>query len=93
MRLLLGWLVLLSAGLLSLPLAASVLDDHGAENWIVPVQVVAVALVGAALGAALPGFVSGSTGRRVAIGATYGIVAAVLGLAVFFLLLSGIDGA
>jgi hypothetical protein len=90
---LLGWLVLLAAGLLSLPIAASFLDDQGTENWILPVQVAVMLAVGALLGVALPGFVGGTTGRRVAVGAAYGLGAALVGLVVFFLLLSGLDGA
>lgn len=89
----LGWLLLLVAGVLGLPLAASLLDDRGTENWILPVQIVVVTLVGALVGVALPGFVVGSTGRRLVIGAAYGLAAGVVGVLVFFLLLSGFDGA
>jgi hypothetical protein len=89
----LGWLLLLAAGVLSLPLAAAFLDGQGTENWILPVALVVTALVGALLGAALPGFVAGANGRRAAVGATYGLAAAAVGVLVFFLLLSGFDGA
>ena len=89
----LGWVLLLAAGVISLPLAASVLDDQSTENWILPVDLVAMALVGALLGAVLPGFVAGTTGRRVVVGAAYGVAAAAVGVLVFFLLLSGFDGA
>ena len=88
-----GWVLLLLAGLLSLPLAAALLDDRGTENWILPVQLGAMALLGGLVGVALPGFVAGSTGRRLAVGAAYGLAAGVVGLLVFFLLLSGFDGA
>jgi hypothetical protein len=89
----LGWLVLVAAGILSLPLAAYVLDDQGTENWILPVQLGGMALVGALVGTAVPGFVVGSPRRRAVLGATYGLAAAVVGVLVFFLLLSGFDGA
>jgi putative effector of murein hydrolase len=89
----LGWLLLLAGGAVSLPLAATFLDGQGTENWILPVAVVATALLGALLGAALPGFVAGETRRRVAVGAAYGVAAAAIGVLVFFVLLSGFDGA
>jgi hypothetical protein len=89
----LGWLLLLAAGVLSLPFAAAFLDGEGTENWILPVALVLTALVGALLGATLPGFVAGATGRRTAVGATYGVATAAVGVLVFFLLLSGFDGA
>lgn len=88
-----GWLLLLAAGMLVLPLAASVLDDQGSENWILPVELGAMALLGALVGVAVPGFVAGTTRRQVAIGAASGVAAAVMGVLVFFLLLSGFDGA
>ena len=86
-------MLLLAAGLLSLPLAASFLDDPGTENWILPVQLGVVALLGALVGIALPGFVAGGTGRRLAVGAAYGLAAGLVGVLVFFLLLSGFEGA
>ena len=89
----LGWLLLLAAGILSLPVAASFLDDRGTENWILPFQLAAMAVLGGLAGVALPGFVTGGTGRRLAVGAAYGLAAAVVGLLVFFVLLSGLDGA
>ena len=78
---LLGWLVLLAAGMLSLPLAAYFLDDQGTENWILPVQLGGMALIGALVGVALPGFLTGSTRRRAIVGAAYGVGAAVAGAA------------
>jgi hypothetical protein len=90
---LLGWLVLLAAGLLSLPLAAYALDDQGTENWILPAQLGGMAVVGALLGVALPGFLAGSTRRRALVGAAYGVGAAVVGVLLFFLLLNGFSGA
>jgi hypothetical protein len=88
-----GWLLLIAAGMLSLPLAAYFLDDQGTENWILPVQLGGMALVGALVGIALPGFLTGSVGRRPALGAACGVAAALVGVVVFFLLLSGFEGA
>lgn len=88
-----GWLLLIAAGMLSLPLAAYFLDDQGTENWILPVQLGGMALVGALVGIALPGFLTGSGGRRAALGAACGVAAALVGVVVFFLLLSGFEGA
>lgn len=85
--------MLLAAGILSLPLAATFLDDQGTENWILPVQLAAMALLGGLVGVALPGFVSGATRRRLAVGAAYGVAAALVGVLLSFLLLSGFDGA
>ena len=42
--------VLLALGVLSLPLVAYFLDGEGAENWILPVQLVLMAVVGAVVG-------------------------------------------
>lgn len=88
-----GWLLLIAASMLSLPLAAYFLDDPGTENWILPVQLGGMALVGALVGSALPGFVAGSGKRRAALGAAWGVAAALVGVVVFFLLLSGLEGA
>jgi hypothetical protein len=90
----LGWLLLLAAGILSLPVAASLFDEQGSENWILPVQLGGMALVGALVGSLLPlTSGAGSTGRRALVGAALGLAAAVVGVVVFFLLLSGFDGA
>ena len=69
--------MLLAAGMLSLPLAAYFLDDQGTEDWILPVQLGGMALIGALVGVALPGFLTGSTRRRAIVGAAYGVGAAV----------------
>jgi hypothetical protein len=86
--------MLLVAGAFSLPLAAALFDGEGAENWIIPAQLVGMAAVGAGVGALLPGVAGGgaSVGRGARIGAVLGVAAAVLGVVVFFLLLSGFDG-
>jgi hypothetical protein len=82
-------------GLVSLPLVASVLDGEGTENWILPVQLLLMALVGAAVGRAVPALAGEGAGarRRMVVGALVGLAGAVLGLVVFFLLLSGLHGA
>ena len=90
-----GVLVLLVAGMLSLPVAASLLDDQGAENWIVPAQLLVMMAIGAGVTAALPALARGGapTGRRALTGAGWGLLAAFVGVLVFWLLLSGINGA
>ena len=90
-----GILVLLVLGMLSLPAAAFVLDDPGTENWIVPVQLLAMAAVGAAVTVALPGLAreGAPTGRRAMTGAWWGLLAAFVGVVVFWLLLNGFGGA
>jgi len=90
-----GIVVLLVLGILSLPAAASVLDGQGTENWIVPVQLVAMAAIGAAVTIALPGLAreDATTGRRAMTGAWWGLLAAAVGVVVFWLLLSGFGGA
>ncbi|MDZ5662620.1 hypothetical protein SFC79_12670 [Nocardioides sp. S-58] len=90
-----GIVVLLVLGMLSLPVSASLLDDQGTENWIVPVQLLAMALLGAAVTVALPGLAreGASTGRRAMTGAWWGLLAALVGVVVFWLLLNGFEGA
>jgi hypothetical protein len=83
---------------LMLPIVAAFTDtgDGGnAENWIIPVAVVAMAVIGAALGVALPGLAreGASTGRRAVTGACWGLLGLVVGLIVFWFLLNGLDGA
>jgi len=89
----LGWVLLLAAGLVSLPVSAWFLDGDRTENWVLPAQLVAMALVGALIGVVLPGMVSGTTRRRALVGAAYGVAAALVGVVVFFLLISGFAGA
>lgn len=90
-----GIVVLLVLGIVSLPAAASVLDGQGTENWIVPVQLAAMAAIGAAVTIALPGLAreDATTGRRAMTGAWWGLLAAAVGVVVFWLLLSGFGGA
>jgi hypothetical protein len=84
-------LLLLVAGVLSLPISATFLDGEGNENWIVPAQLVGMAVVGAVVGALLPGLAgSGASGARAArTGAIVGVAMAVVGIAIFFVLLNG----
>jgi hypothetical protein len=90
-----GIVVLLVLGVLSLPVAAFVLDEQGTEDWIVPAQLVVMAAVGAAVTVALPGLAreGATTGRRAMTGAWWGLLAAAVGVVVSWLLISGIGGA
>jgi hypothetical protein len=87
--------LLLVAGVLSLPVAATFIDGEGNENFILPAQLAGMALVGAVVGYLLPGLAgsSATTRRAVWVGVGVGLLLAVLGVVVFFLLLSGFDGA
>jgi hypothetical protein len=87
--------VLVVAGVLSLPVAAAFVDGEGSENWILPAQLGGMAVVGAVVGRLLPGLAGeGSHRARAAwIGAAVGVGAALVGLVLFFLLLNGFDGA
>jgi len=90
-----GIVVLLVLGVLSLPAVAFVIDGEGAENWIIVVDILAMAAVGAAVTIALPGLAreGATTGRRAMTGAWWGLLAAAAGVVVFWLLLSGLGGA
>jgi hypothetical protein len=87
--------VLLVLGVFSLPVTAFFFDGEGSENWIIPVAVLLMAVLGAIVGSMLPGLAgAGATQQRGAmIGAAVGVAMLVLGIVVFFLLLSGFDGA
>jgi hypothetical protein len=87
--------LLLAAGVISLPLAATFIDGEGDENLILPAQLCGMALVGAVVGYLLPGLAgAGATTRRaVWVGVGVALLLAVLGVVIFFLLLSGFDGA
>lgn len=81
--------VLLVAGVLSLPVVATFLDGESTENWIVPVQLVLMAVVGAVVGHLLPGLAgTESDSRRGAgFGAVVGVLTGLIGAALFYLLL------
>jgi hypothetical protein len=94
MERILGLIVLVVAGVLSLPLAAAAFDKQGSENWIIPVQLGGMAVIGALVGIALPGLTGAETsGRRALLGAAIGVGMALAGVLIFFLLLNGFDGA
>src|SRR5690349_10492160 len=88
-------IILFVAGILSLPVAALLFDGEESENWILPVQFLGMAVVGAAVGRVLPGLAgAGATPTRATwVGAAAGVAAAVLGLLLFIVLLSGLGGA
>ena len=88
-------IILVVAGILSLPVAAAFFDGDGSENWILPVQLLGMAVVGAVVGRLLPGLAGpvATPARATWVGAAAGLGAAVLGLVLFFLLLNGFDGA
>jgi hypothetical protein len=88
-------LILLVLGVYSLPVTAFFFDGEGSENWIIPVAVLVMAVLGAVVGSLLPGLAGpdATQQRGALIGAVVGVAMLVLGLVVFFLLLSGFDGA
>jgi hypothetical protein len=92
---LVGIVVLLVLGMLSLPAAAYVLDSPGTENWIVPVQLLAMAAAGAAVTVGLPAMARAGapSGRRAMTGAWWGLLAALAGVAVSWIAISGFRGA
>jgi len=91
----LGALLLLVLGILSLPVVAFFLDGAGTENWIIPVQLVLMAVIGAVVTLVVPVLApaSATTTTRALTGVGWGVLAALVGLLVFFLLLNGFDGA
>ena len=86
-----GLLVLLVAGILSLPLSAALFDGEGSENWILPVALVVMAAIGAGLSFGLPALAgeTATAGRRALVGAGWGVLASVVGVLVFWVLLNG----
>ena len=90
-----GVVVLLVTGMMSLPVSAALLDSKGTENWIVPVQLLVMAAIGAGLAVALPALAreGAPTGRRAMTGMWWGLLAAFAGVLVFWLLLNGLGGA
>ena len=92
---LVGMLLLLGAGILSLPVSAAVFDRQGAENWIVPAQLLGMAAIGAAVCQVVPALAreGASRSRRALTGVWWGLVATLVGVLVFWLLISGLRGA
>ena len=90
-----GIVILLVAGMASLPVSASLFDAQGSENWIVPVQLLAMGAIGAGLAVALPALArdGAPTARRALTGAWWGLLAALVGVVVFWFLLNGLGGA
>lgn len=90
-----GIVVLLVTGLLSLPASAFLLDGQGTENWIIPVQLVAMGATGAVVTIALPAMAreGASTGRRARTGIWWGLLAALVGVLIFWFALNGLSGA
>jgi uncharacterized membrane-anchored protein len=90
-----GALVLLVTGMLSLPVSAALFDGPATENWVIVIQLVAMAATGAAVTVALPALAreGASTARRVRTGIWWGLLAALVGVLVFWFLLNGINGA
>ena len=83
--------LLLVAGVLSLPVVATFLDGESTDQLVAPVQLVLMALLGALVGYASPqlGGSAGSRARGVGAGVLVGVLAALIGDVVFFLLLGG----
>ena len=81
--------LLLLAGILSLPVVATFLDGGSTESLIVPIQLAVMALVGAIIGYLLPGGAGfgASKARSAMVGALIGLAAALGGIAIFSLLL------
>lgn len=90
-----GIVVLVVLGVLTLPVVASLVDSDGSENWIIAVAIGAMAAIGAGLAIALPGMAreGASTGRRALTGVWWGLLGLAVGLVVFWFLLNGLGGA
>lgn len=90
-----GVVVLLATGIYSLPVSAALLDAEGTENWIAPVQLLVMAGIGAGLAVALPALAreGASTGRRAMTGVWWGLLAALGGVLLFWLVINGFSGA
>ena len=88
-------LILLVLGIFSLPVAAAPFGEDDNENLIIVVAVAFMVVAGLIVGALLPGLAGegASRGRGALVGALVGVGMLVLGVVVFFLLLSGFDGA
>jgi phosphate/sulfate permease len=82
-------LLLLAAGIFSLPLVAAFLDGESTEDLIVPIQLAVMAVLGAIIGYLLPGVAGfgSSSARSAMVGAIIGVATALAGVAIFALLL------
>ena len=78
-----GVVVLLVTGMLSLPVSAALFDDPATENWVIVIQLAAMAATGAVVTIALPAMAreGASTARRVRTGIWWGLLAALVGVA------------
>lgn len=87
--------VLLVTGILSLPVTAYFLDGPATENWILPVQLTLMATAGAACAHLLPALAprGATAARRTLVGIGWGVLAALVGVLVFWFLLNGLRGA
>lgn len=88
-------LVLLVAGILSLSLAASVLNRSDTENWIIPVHLLLMAVIGTGVTLAVPAMAREDTptAMRALTGMGWGILTALTGMLAVWLLLNGFHGA
>ncbi|WP_157514781.1 hypothetical protein [Nocardioides sp. J54] len=93
MRPLLVGAVMALVGCVLLPITAFVLDGtRTGEDLVLPVHVLLAAAIGAVLGS-LALDPAWAPRRRALTGAGLGLLGAVVGLVLFFLLLNGFDGA
>ncbi|GAA1172573.1 hypothetical protein GCM10009584_11890 [Ornithinimicrobium humiphilum] len=92
---LLGTAILLVTGIFSLPVVAYFLDGPGTEDWILPVQLVLMAAIGAGCAVGLPALApaGAARGRRALVGVGWGLLAALVGVLLFWFLLNGLRGA
>lgn len=86
---------LLVLGVLALPVLASFLDGEGTENLIIPLDLILMAVIGAVVWRLVPAPAGAEVppSRTALVGAGIGLAAALVGLLLFFFLLSGFDGA
>jgi hypothetical protein len=88
----LALLILLAVGVLSLPISAAFEGEgDNSENWILPIAIGGAAVVGALVGAVLPGLAGAHATRAKGMlaGAILGVVMLVLGTLLFFWLIAG----
>lgn len=85
---------LLVAGIFSLPLAALPFEESG-EDWIFPLAVGGMAVLGAGVSMAVPELAGEDAGpaKRLLVGAGIGVGGSLLGTAIFWFLISGLRGA